>query len=278
MKYLQINSFGNFSTGKIACDLARECYKNGDECYVAYARGTITNDVKFIKIGNTLNYLIHCILARFTDKAGFYSKSATKKFLKWVDEYNPDVIHLHNLHGYYINVEMLFNYLKEHSSIKVEWTLHDCWAFTGHCAYYSFNQCSFWMTGCKKCSFKKSYPRTIFSNSKKNFQLKKSLFTSIEKNKLTIITPSYWLKSEVGKSFLSKYQIIVQENKIDKTIFFKNNTSYLKEKYNIIANKIYVSVASTWDKRKGLDILLKLSKYLTYEELIVIVGLSKKQI
>lgn len=136
MKVLQINIFGNLSTGRIATDLYRSLVDSGYDGKVAYARNTIAEDVPSIKIGNKLNVYIDGVLTRLTDRAGFYSSRATKRLIMEIEKYDPDIIHLHNLHGYYINVEILFRYLKQKKK-SVVWTLHDCWAFTGHCCYYS---------------------------------------------------------------------------------------------------------------------------------------------
>ena len=157
MKVLQINIFGNLSTGRIATDLYRSLVDSGYDGKVAYARNTITEDVPSIKIGNKLNVYIDGVLTRLTDRAGFYSSRATKRLIMEIEKYDPDIIHLHNLHGYYINVEILFRYLKQKKK-PVVWTLHDCWAFTGHCCYYSMANCEKWREGCYDCPQKKSYP------------------------------------------------------------------------------------------------------------------------
>lgn len=274
MKVLQINIFGNLSTGKIAVDIARTLKENGDDCVVAYARNTLPNDIQGIKIGNKLDVYIHGIMTRITDKVGFYSKKATKELLKKIDEYEPDIIHIHNLHGYYINIELLFNYIKE-KNIPVVWTLHDCWAFTGHCPYFEAVGCDKWKTGCSKCIQKKEYPASlVLDNSKQNYIRKKELFTSIEK--MVIVTPSYWLADLVKKSFLSKYQIEVIHNGIDLNVFKPTYGDWVK-KYNLENKKIILGVAGTWSERKGLQDLVKLSQILNENYKVVVVGVSKKQ-
>ena len=276
MKVLQINIFGNLSTGKIACQLAREYEAKGDTCYVAYARGTIPGDIKSYRIGNKFDVYKHAFLSRLTDSCGFHSAHATKKFIKWIKEYNPDLIHLHNIHGYYINIKLLFEYLKE-SKKKVYWTLHDCWAFTGHCCYFDYVKCDKWKTHCENCPQKSSYPKSFFSKAKRNYNKKKLLFNSLDSNQLKIITPSKWLANLVKQSFLSKYEVEVIYNKIDLSLF-KNTPSDFKEKYGINNKKMILGVASTWDKRKGLDTFIELDKKIGHDKVaIVLVGLNKKQ-
>ena len=170
MKVLQINSVcGYGSTGRIVTDLYKTLNENGHDCVIAYGRGTAPNGIKTIKIGNKMDIYLHAILSKLFDKHGYGSKKATKKLIKDIEIYNPDIIHLHNIHGYYINLEILFNYLEKNNKTVI-WTLHDCWSFTGHCAYFDYIQCTKWKNQCKKCPQKRSYPNSMFiDNSKKNF-------------------------------------------------------------------------------------------------------------
>lgn len=270
-----INSFGNLSTGKIACQLARDYEKNGDTCYVAYARGDLPNDIKGYKIGNKIGIYMHAILARCFDSCGFHSSFATNKLVKWIKKYNPDLVHIHNLHGYYINVRILFNFLKK-ENIKVRWTFHDCWSFTGHCCYFTYKKCEKWMIECEKCPNLRQYPKAIIDKSRRNYKLKKNIFTSL--NDMEIITPSNWLKTLVENSFLSKYHVLTIKNKIDLSTF-KPIKSNFKELYNITNKRMILGVASTWDSRKGLDFFVELDKKINHDEcIIVLVGLSEKQI
>ncbi|WP_279015045.1 glycosyltransferase, partial [Thomasclavelia cocleata] len=181
-----------------------------------------------------------------------------------------------NIHGYYVNIEILFKYLKEHPEIKKIWTLHDCWAFTGHCAYYTYVKCDKWQTCCKgKCSNKKEYPKTLFSNVKSNFNKKKEIFCGVEN--MVLVTPSQWLKKEVEKSYLKDYSIEVINNGVDTNIF-KSTPSNIKQQYGIEDRKVILGIASVWDKRKGLNIFIELSKEIDNQYQIVLIGLSKKQI
>lgn len=268
MKVVEINSFGNFSTGNIACDIAEEVQRRGDECLVLYARGNIRKTVKSKRISSKLDVLGHTFLARIFDSAGLHSKYQTRKVLKFLDQYKPDVVHLHNLHGYYINYPMIFNYLYEHKEIKVVWTLHDCWPFTGHCCYFSRSKCGRWRNGCFNCPSKKDYPSSyFFDRSKKNYNKKKDIFTKIETDRMIIITPSNWLKEIAQASYLRKYRINTVHNGVDINKFAKKNESNQKSK-----SKIILGVASVWDERKGLNTFIELSKVLEENYKIVIIG------
>ena len=275
MKVLQINTFGNLSTGKIAVDIYRTLRAHGCEGAVAFARNEVPGDVPSFKIGNPLSVYTDGVFTRLTDKAGHYSKGATEKLIKQIKEYDPDIIHLHNLHGYYINVPMLFDYLKD-AGKPVVWTLHDCWAYTGHCCYYSMAGCEKWKThGCSKCPQKKAYPASIFKdNSSKNFSEKNQMFHSVKN--LHLVCVSKWLDNELKASFLKDIPSIVIYNGIDTSVF-KPSSGNFRIKYNVGDKRIVLGVASTWDTRKGLADFIELSKILDERYNIVLVGLNDKQ-
>ena len=268
MKIAEINSFGNFSTGNIACDVAEEFQKQGNDSIVLYARGNIRNTIKSKRIGSKLDIYIHAFLSRIFDSSGLHSKHQTKIVLKFLDEYKPDIVHLHNIHGYYINYPLLFDYLYKNKNIKVIWTLHDTWAMTGHCCYFSRANCEKWKTGCSNCPLKKTYPASnVFDKSKRNYQLKKDNFTKIESNRMTIVTPSNWLTNLVKESYLKKYEVKTIYNGIDIYKFVK------KDKVELIPNKkVILGVASVWDDRKGLNVFLELSKVISEEYNIILIG------
>lgn len=273
MRILQVNIFGNLSTGRIATDLYRTLAANGEEGCVAFARNMIPDDVPHIIIGNSTDVKVHGLMTRITDKTGFYSKRATRKFIQKIEEYKPDVIHLHNIHGYYINIELLFNYLKE-TQIPVVWTLHDCWAFTGHCCYYSMANCDRWKTGCYDCPQKKAYPASlIMDNSEWNYKKKKELFTGVN---MHLVAVSKWLAGQVKESFLRDYPLSVIYNGIDLSVF-KPTESDFKKKYGIEDKKVVLGVASTWDVRKGLNDFIELSKLLPEDYKVVVVGVNQKE-
>ena len=275
MKVLQINTFGNLSTGKIAVDIYRTLRAHGSEGAVAFARNEVPGDVPSFKIGNPLSVYTDGVFTRLTDKAGHYSKGATEKLIKQIKEYDPDIIHLHNLHGYYINVPMLFDYLKD-AGKPVVWTLHDCWAYTGHCCYYSMAGCEKWKThGCSKCPQKKAYPASIFKdNSSKNFSEKNQMFHSVKN--LHLVCVSKWLDNELKASFLKDIPSRVIYNGIDTSVF-KPSSGNFRITYNVGDKRIVLGVASTWDTRKGLADFIELSKILDERYKIVLVGLNDKQ-
>ena len=276
MKYLFINSVAGFgSTGRIVADKCRELMAEGHQCLIAYGRDKVNcDDIPTVYIGSPLNVKIHGVMSRIFDNHGFYSKTATKRVLEQVREYDPDVIWLHNIHGYYLHIGLLFDYLRSCGK-KIYWTLHDCWAFTGHCAYFDFVGCDRWKTGCHDCPQKKSYPSSlVFDNSTRNFAAKKALFTGIPN--LTIITVSHWLADRVKASFLGDYPVEVIYNTVNADVF-RPTTSDFREKYCLNDRIILLGVANVWERRKGLDDFVALSKLLDDRYCIVLVGLTNDQ-
>lgn len=278
MKVLMINSVcGIRSTGRICTDIATELEKQGHEVKIAYGRENVPEQFQryAVRIGNDLDMMLHGVKARLLDASGFGSKSATKRFIKWVKEYDPDIIHLHNIHGYYINVRVLFDYLKICGK-KIVWTLHDCWSFTGHCVYFDYINCEKWKYGCEHCLQKSEYPARIGPDmSKRNYVLKKKLFGEIPN--MTLVAPSKWLADLIPESYMKEYPTKVIYNGVD-TETFKPTNSNFKEKYNCIDKKIVLGVASVWDKRKGLSTFVELADKLDDSYQIVMVGLTKEQI
>lgn len=275
-KLVQINVTCNGSTGRIMQQIQQEAINQGWEAYSFFGRGNPSNKFCY-KIGNKLDVLFHVLITRLFNLHGHASKRATRKMIKQIEKIDPDVIQLHNIHGYYLNIEILFKYLKTCNK-KIIWTLHDCWAFTGHCVYFTMARCDKWKTECNNCSQKKEYPKTLlFDTSKKEYQRKKELFTGI--NDMTIVVPSNWLANLVKESFLNKYPIIVIHNGIDLNLFKPTNCIDIREKYNISKEKeIILGVAAIWDRRKGLDDFIELSKKINKNYIIVLVGLNDKQI
>lgn len=279
MRVLMINSVcGIRSTGRICTDLAQQLEQDGHEVKIAYGR---VEDVpeKFkkyaVRIGSDKDLKLHAIRTRVLDEHGFGSKKATRAFLKWAEEYDPDLLWLHNIHGYYINIEMLFDWIKSRPQMKVKWTLHDCWAFTGHCAYFTMAHCEKWKTGCANCPQKDRYPASVLKdNSKQNYARKKAAFTGV--HDMTLITPSQWLANLVKRSFLGEYPIEVHYNTIDTNIF-QPTPSDFRKRYGLEHKKILLGVASTWDDRKGLDDFFRLADMLDDSYRIVLVGLSDAQ-
>lgn len=276
MKVLMINSVcGIKSTGRIATDLADMLTEKGHTVKIAYGREEVPEKYKeyAVRIGNEWDVRLHALEARLFDNAGFGSKKATLKFLEWVREFAPDIIHLHNLHGYYINVELLFKFLKEYKK-PVIWTLHDCWAFTGHCAHFDLCKCYKWKTECHKCPQKKEYPASILlDNSRKNYRNKKKAFQGVDN--MVIVTPSKWLSDLVKESFLQEYETKVINNGIDLTLF-KPTEGEFREKHKLENKIIVLGVANAWGVRKGLVDFIELRKQLDRRYEIVLVGVSEE--
>lgn len=279
MRVLFINSVcGIRSTGRIVTDLAEAYMSQGHECRIAYGREISSEKYESIsyKIGTELQVRSNALRARILDNEGLNAWSETKKFIEWANHYNPDVLWLHNLHGYYIHIELLFKWIKSRPNMEVKWTLHDCWAFTGHCAHFSYIGCDKWKTCCEKCPQKKEYPKgMIFDNSKRNYLIKKELFSGIKN--LTIITPSFWLADLVKESFLKEYPVKVIHNEIDRDVF-KPSLSNFRQKYGLEGKFIVLGVASAWTEKKGLNDFVLLSNMLDKVYRIVLVGLDPKQI
>lgn len=275
MKILHINSVVNSgSTGRIMEEIARLLIEKGNDNYIVYGKENNTkSQSKLIRIAGDINLYTHGVYTFLTDKHGFGSKNVTKKLIKTLEDINPDVVALYNLHGYYINVEILFKYLRENNK-PVVWTLFDCWAFTGHCAYYDDIKCDKWKTLCHHCPKTDKYPKSYVDNSEYNYKKKKEVFTSVDN--LEIITHSQWLSNQVKDSFLNKFKIHVTPSALNLDLF-KPTNSNLIEKFDI-NGKIVLGCASVWSLRKGYDDFIKLSKILSKDYQIVLIGLSKKQI
>lgn len=277
MKYLFINvTAGYGSTGRIAADACRELTAQGHTCVLAYGRHKANcDDLTTVRIGSDVDHCLHGLRARLLDDSGFGSRSATGAFLKWVRSYDPDVIWLHNLNGYYVHVGELFQYLRTCGK-EIFWTLHDCWAFTGHCVYFDYVQCGKWKTECSHCPQKGTYPASLLAdNSRKNYEKKRALFTGIPN--LTLTVPSHWLERRVKQSFLKEYPVKVIYNTVDREIF-KPTQGDFRKKHHLEDYKIVLGVASVWEERKGLKDFIRLSRLLDERYRIVLIGLNDKQL
>lgn len=279
MKYYFINSVvGCGSTGKIVAETARKLIEEGHDCRIAWAREKAkVDDLSTYRIGKKLDYYIHGIGTRLYDAEGFGSKKSTEKLLLDIERYNPDVIWLHNIHGYYVNVEMLFDYIKNKKSLKVMWTLHDCWAFTGHCAFFNGVGCYQWKEGCTNdCPQKNSYPACRGkSHAMENYNRKKKAFTGVED--MTIITPSQWHAKLIKESFLGNYPVEVRYNTVNKEVFRPTESDFRK-KHGLEDKKIVLGVSMVWYEIKGLDKFIQIADKLGDEYQVVLVGLTEKQI
>ncbi|MBR6452257.1 MAG: glycosyltransferase [Lachnospiraceae bacterium] len=272
------------SVARITMGLYHALEEHGYECLVAFGRGPDPEDCRYYRIGTDTDVYLHGGLSRITDRHGFYSTSATKELIRVIEDYDPDIIHLHNLHGYYLNVRVLFDYLHD-SRRRVIWTLHDCWAFTGHCSHFEYIGCQKWQTCCDSCEQLNEYPKSIaFDNSKRNFLEKKMLFTGLKH--MTIVTPSQWLADRVKQSFLKEYPVVVVPTGIDLSMFKpipevreKGNLIFeLKRRMGIRGKTILLGVANPWRERKGLHQFVNLSKMIDDRTVIVLLGLNDEQL
>ncbi len=277
MKVLEINTVcGIRSTGRICTDIASILEREGHECRIAYGREIVPSQYQkySYKMGSDIGVKIDALKTRFFDNAGFNSTHDTKKLICWIKSFSPDVVHLHNIHGYYINVKLLFNFLKEYGR-PVVWTLHDCWAFTGHCTHFTMAGCDKWKTGCYACMQKSAYPSSVLiDNSKRNYQLKQELFTSLDN--LTIVTPSKWLADMAKQSFLKKHKIITIPNGIDLAVF-KPTEGNFREKYGLQNKKIILGAATSWPESKNLKMFSEIADKLDDSYRVVVVGVSPKE-
>lgn len=276
-KLLQINSVINSgSTGRIAEEIGQTAIAAGWESYIAYGRNERPSSSKLIKIGTDKDIKLHGLQTRLFDRHGLGSKGATTDFIRQVEDIKPDIVHLHNIHGYYINMEVLFLYLKK-VNIPVIWTFHDCWSITGHCSHFTFVGCEKWKTQCYNCPQKTGYPASyLIDRSKKNFILKKELFNSL--SNLTLVPVSQWLSGILKESFLQNYPIKVINNGVNTEVFRPSEVSDFRNKHGLIDKFVLIGVATSWGERKGLNDFIELSKILESEFQIVLVGLNKKQI
>ncbi len=271
MKILQINTvYGEGSTGKIAQSLHDLCEEKGITCLAAhrcYRQGQAAlKDA--IEISTYWDSRFHGVLARFTMFKGCFSYFKTKAFLKKVDVYAPNLIHLHNLHGSYVNLPLLFRYIKK-KQIPVVWTLHDCWPITAICSHFTIAQCNKWQDGCHHCPQRRKCSSCPVDFTKNVWNLKKKWFTGMEN--VTLVTPSHWLEGVIKASFLKDYQIKTIHNGIDLSVFTPTASDF-RQKHGLIDKKIVLGVAFGWGYGKGLDVFAELSKRLPEDHAIVLVG------
>lgn len=274
MKIALLNVICAGSTGKIACTTARILQRSGHEARLYYGRGAAPDDVLAERIGSVPAVYAHVLRARIADRSGFGSLCATRRLVERLAAFDPDVIHLHNIHGYWLHLPTLFSYLRTCGK-PVLWTLHDCWSFTGHCAYFDEARCERWKTGCGHCVQRSAYPQSLLLDaSARNYTQKRALFTATPN--LTLAVPSQWLAGLVKQSFLAALPVIVMPNGVDQAVF-SPTPSALGEQYGLIGKRVLLGVANIWEPRKGLATFSELRKLLDETYAIVLIGLSEKQ-
>lgn len=276
MKVLQINTVVSFgSTGRICRDIADILEHNGHECTIAYGIGDDVAGYNTKKIGNKFDYILHYGKSLLFNKHGFGSKRHTLEFVKWIDKFNPDLIQMHNIHGFYLNIEILFNYLKN-KEIPVVWLLHDQWVFSGGPAYFdNINKETL-----NSKENRKEYPEALLrTNYYKVLKEKERIFSQLDN--MVVVTPSKWLENLVKQTFLKKYPTKVIYNGVNTNVFKPTATTDLRELYNLKTKKILLGVATIWDSRKGIELFRELPSKLPKDYQIVMIGVNdemKKQL
>ena len=277
MRIVQINGGAKGSTGKIMMGIAEVARAQGHEVMCASPITTTNRDAGkncgYYRIGTFFSRRVSVALARLTGFNGCFAWVATLRLLKKIDAFKPDILHLHNLHDSYINLPMLFGYIKKRN-LSVVWTLHDCWAFTGQCPHFTIAKCDKWKTGCHDCPQYRAYPASCYDNTKTMWRLKRKWFCGVEN--LTVVTPSRWLAELVKESFLKEYPVHVINNGIDLRVF-RPTPSDFRRRYGLSPEKhIVLGVSFAWGVRKGLDCFVALASRLDERYQIVLVGTDEQ--
>lgn len=273
-KLFQINTCITQSTGRIAQQIGEAAIAEGWDSYIAFPARVpkVESKSHLIHIGTKADQYVHALMTRIFDCCGFLSKLATKRLINTIEKIKPDVIQLHNIHGYYLNVPLLFDYLKR-TDIPVVWTLHDCWAFTGHCVHFTCVNCFKWKTGCYDCPRKKSYPSSmVFDRSRQNYEAKAKAYSGMKN--LTIVPVSYWLGDVARMSMLGEYPIHVIQNGIDIDVFRprKDAVKRVRAQYGLQGKYVVLGVATGWSEEVGLSSFFRLREMLSSDFAIVLVG------
>lgn len=275
-KLLIINVALNWGfTGRIAEQVGSLAKDNGWNVMIAHgARYQNPTQFSHYQVSSSFEEKMHWGISQFWDGQGRGSWFATKRLLKEIDAFQPDVVHMHVIHGYYINYGLIMNYFKE-KNIPVVWTLHDCWAFTGHCAYFTAANCEKWKTQCGQCPIPHDFPNTYLDRSKANYNRKKQVYGDMQN--LVLAPVSQWLGDLVKESFLGKHEIQVVYNGIDVDVF-KPSVSNFKKKLGIEGKYLLLGVAQGFDERKGLKDFFKLSEMLPEGYQVVLLGAMEEEI
>ncbi|AMC92900.1 hypothetical protein AOC36_02540 [Erysipelothrix larvae] len=272
MRIAYINTVLDYgSTGGLVRACAEDMKQKGHEVLMCYGRYDCKSKEDTFFFGNKLSTWMHFAMTLLFGRHGLHSSFQTRKLLKRLDAFQPDVVHLHNIHGFYLNIEMLFKYLKK-KNIRIVWTLHDCWSVSGSSAHFDYDGCEKWDEGCVVCKNTHVYPRVYgFKRQEKNFALKKRLFTSIDIDKMTIVTPSHWLEDLIKTTFLNRYHIVTIYNGISLSRFEAKKVQPALDTVELLG------VANVWNKRKGFDDFLELAKMLPKHYHLTLIGLNEKQ-
>ena len=270
-KLLQLNPVvrQNTSTGRIMREIGELAIANGWESYIAYSGGrdgVPAHSSQLLPVGNKWDVVRHAVATRLFDAHGLASKRATRQLIEQIRRIGPDIVHIHNVHGYWLNYPLLCDYLRE-SRIPVVWTVHDCWLYTGHCYYYTYARCEKWRTGCGRCPQKHAFPASwLFDRSAANWRDKRVAFASLPS--LTIVPVSDWIRQEMASSFLAEQSFRVIHNGIDLSVFSPEAAGADRD----TKNTVYLGIASIWYEEKGFSDLLRLAEQLREDEQLVLVG------
>lgn len=278
MKVLQINTvYKEKSTGRTCFEVEKALNAMGHDCVTAFGKGkkhSRDRENNYFIINNEVEYFLHNLLSRLVGLEGYFSFFSTRRLIRFIEKYHPDIIHLRSLHGHYLNLPLLFRYLQSRDYPVIQ-NLHDMWSFTGGCCYYTSFQCDKWLEKCKNCPSKKEYPRSwLFDFSSKIQRDKEKWYSKIKH--LTVVGVSKWVEEEAKKSFLSKYANITYiYNWINQDIFRPyDDYNDVMDKYGIPKDKfIIIGVSAIWSENTPrVNDFLEIQKHLTSDEVLVMVG------
>jgi putative colanic acid biosynthesis glycosyltransferase len=277
-KLLQIVVEGNTgSNGTMAESIGELAIGQGWESWIAHGRFPRPSTSNLIRIGSDWSVNFHALETRLFDRHGLGSRSATRKLIMQIRQIKPDVIQMHHLHGYYVNIRILFDFLRD-AGIPVVWTFHDCWSFTGHCAWFEYAGCEKWLSGCGRCPQLSEYPASMWADrSALNFAEKQAWFTAVPD--MVIVGVSHWISELTRRSFFRHHRVETIHNGIDTAVFDVHpEREAVRARYAGSDQMMVLGVASPWIKRKGLDDILALSRLTGERVQYVLVGLSEEQI
>lgn len=281
-RLLQINPVlrTSTSTGRIVREIGDTAMAAGWESHIAYSRGRdgmMPCTSKLVPVGDRASVAWHGIVTRLADRHGLASSAATRRFVKEIERLQPDIIHIHNIHGYFLDYRILCGYLSR-CGIPVVWTVHDCWMYTGHCYYYTAAGCDRWQTGCGRCPQKREFPSSLFiDRSAQNWADKKKAFTSLPHDRLVVVPVSQWLRQEMSRSFMKDCRFEVIHNGIDTDVFTCSDDREVRRKYGLGDRHVILGVASIWSREKGFGDFMEMSGRLREDEVIVLVGLDESR-
>lgn len=273
MRILYIDSVcKSGSTGKIVYKLYTEVRSHGDEAAVCYGRGKNIEEENILKFGLDWETALHAALTRVTGLTGCYSFFSTRRLLRFMDSFKPDIVHLHEPHAYFVNLKPLFEYIRT-KNIPLVYTFHCEFAYTGKCGFA--NSCDRWQTGCGECPQLGEYPKTMFFDfTAKMWREKRALLTG---QRMLVCTPSEWLAERVRRSFLGgEYDVRVVPNGIDTALFRPRDSAHLRARHSLTDEKVVLAVAPyMMDARKGGRDVLRLAESMKDERVkFILIGVD----